>query len=123
LEIFFVVPEHCRLAQVLRAMKNLTDAIGNVLKKKVLCTLLSRSSLWWRYEKPRPFLDGRVSLCNAVWFVPIIPMFITFREPGFLPQVFSAQKKSQRYIFCHLFTPNQTAERRENIALPSKSVV
>jgi len=98
----------------LAAMKNLTDAIGNVLKKKCYVLCYPEGSLWWRYEKPRPFLDGAFHYATQ-YVVPIIPMFITFREPGFLRSIFSTKKVATIHILPPVY-PKPDAERRENIA-------
>jgi 1-acyl-sn-glycerol-3-phosphate acyltransferase len=98
----------------LAAMKNLTDAIGMVLQKNCYVLCYPEGSLWWRYEKPRPFLDGSFHFATQ-YNVPVIPTFITFKEPSFLRSLFSTKKVATIHILPPVY-PKADADRRENIA-------
>lgn len=95
------------------AMKKLGDTIGTLLAKKRYVLFFPEGSLWWRYEKPRPFLDGAFHYATQ-FNVPVVPMFITFKEPSFLRSIFSTKKVATIHILPPVF-PKANAERRENI--------
>lgn len=61
------------------AQKNFDAAISKILDDGNFVTFFPERAEWWGYEKPRPLLPGAYHY--AVKFgVPIIPIFITFRE-------------------------------------------
>ena len=63
------------------AQKNLLKAVEYYLKKNNYLLVYPEQAMWWYYEKPRPFKDGAF-IFAAKHNVPVIPMFITFRESG-----------------------------------------
>ncbi len=67
------------LSSNLDAMKNCDKAITALLKKGNYVTFFAETSEWWGYQKPRPQNVGayKIAIKNNV---PIIPIFITFRE-------------------------------------------
>lgn len=59
--------------------KNFLNAIEKLLKKKTFVNFFPERSEWWGYEKPRPQNNGayHIAIKNNV---PIIPIFITFKQ-------------------------------------------
>jgi len=61
------------------AQKNFDSAVGKILGDGGFVTFFPERAEWWGYEKPRPLLPGAYHY--AVKFgVPVVPVFITFRE-------------------------------------------
>lgn len=60
-----------------QCMKNLTNAIGQILQDKNIIVFYPEGALWWCYEKPRPLVSGayHYAVKNNV---PILPIFFTF---------------------------------------------
>lgn len=61
------------------AMKNFDKTVTTLLQKGNFVTFYPESSEWWCYEKPRPLFPGayRFAAKNQV---PVLPVFITFRQ-------------------------------------------
>ena len=61
------------------AQRNFLKTISELMKKKCYVTFFPEGSEWWCYEKPRPQLNGayNVAVKNGV---PVIPIFITFKQ-------------------------------------------
>lgn len=47
-------------------------------RRKKFLLVYPEASMWWHYEKPRPYKDGAFSFA-AKYGVPVVPQFITFR--------------------------------------------
>lgn len=61
------------------ALKNLDMAIEKIVGRGDFVTFFPERAEWWGYEKPRPLSAGafRFAVKNNV---PVIPLFITFRQ-------------------------------------------
>lgn len=96
-----------------KAIINLQKAISKLLKKG--CTVLGypEQALWYRYEKPRPLNDGmfNIAVRNKV---PVVPMFITFRNPSKFRRIFSKKKCLTLNILKPIY-PDENLSKKENI--------
>lgn len=96
------------------AMKNLSRAVSTVLKKRRNVVLYyPEKSMWPYYEKPRPFLDGAFHTAAAN-SVPVVPMFIVWKDPGKFRRLFSKKKTAELHIL-KAVRAKETLSRRENI--------
>lgn len=61
------------------AQKNFLKATNKLLNGKNFVIFFPERAEWWGYEKPRPQFDGayKIAVSNNV---PVIPMFITFKN-------------------------------------------
>ena len=61
------------------AQKNFFDSVKKLLEKGNFITFFPERAEWWGYEKPRPHEKGayHIAVKNNV---PIVPIFITFRQ-------------------------------------------
>ena len=101
------------LSDNMTAMKNLNRAISALLAKGNMVTCYPEQAMWWNYEKPRPFKDGAFSIA-VMNKVPIVPMFITFRNSG----EFDANGIEIKYMTVNIMKPiypDVTLSRRENV--------
>lgn len=56
--------------------------VEEVIKvKKSFLLIYPEASMWWHYEKPRPYKDGAFYIA-AKYGVPVVPQFITYRDSG-----------------------------------------
>ncbi len=94
-------------------MKNLAAAVSTVLKKNHYVLYYPEKAMWPRYEKPRPFLDGafHTAVSNKV---PVIPMFIVFKDPPAWRRIFSSKKVGTLYILEPVYM-DENLSRKENI--------
>ena len=84
--------------------RNFDNAIEYYLEKKNFVLFYPEQSLWWRYEKLRPFKDGafHYAVKNNV---PIVPMYITWRK----------NKKGATIHIMPPVRPDENLSRKENI--------
>ncbi len=101
------------LSSNMTAMKNLNKAISTYLKKGNYVTCYPEQAMWWNYEKPRPFKDGAFSLA-VMNNVPILPMFITFRNSGKLDDNGIEIKYFSIHIMKPIY-PKSDLPRRKNV--------
>ena len=90
-------------ADAMRLTVSFGNAIKHCLEKNDLVLFYPEQSLWWRYEKQRPFKDGAFYFASK-HNVPVVPMFITWR-------------KNKKYATIHVLKPiypDGTKERKEN---------
>ena len=62
-----------------RDIKNLQDAVGELVARGKIVNFYPEHALWPQYEKLRPFQSGAFRYA-AKFGVPVLPLFIEFRE-------------------------------------------
>ena len=67
------------LSSTFSGMKNFNKTVSELLKNDKLVTFFPERAEWWCYRKPRPMIDGafKYAVKNNV---PVLPVFITFKE-------------------------------------------
>lgn len=97
-----------------RAMIRLQKTFTHLLEKGCFILGYPEQALWNRYEKPRPYHDGmfHISVKNNV---PVVPMFITFREPSKFRRIFSTKKTAVLNILKPVY-PQKSKSGKENIS-------
>jgi 1-acyl-sn-glycerol-3-phosphate acyltransferase len=63
------------------AMKELLNAVEELLRRGNMILMFPEQSMWWNYRKTRPFKRGAFHFAVA-YDVPILPCFITSRDTG-----------------------------------------
>ena len=101
------------LSDNMTAMKNLNKAVSYYLKKGNYVVCYPEQAMWWNYEKPRPFKDGAFSLA-AINNVPVVPMFITFRNSGKYDENGIEIKHFSIHIMKPIY-PDKELPRRKNV--------
>lgn len=80
------------LSQNITAMRNFSSAVRDLLARNCYVLFYPEGALWWRYEKPRPYMTG--AFHYAVQSnVPVIPTFITYKRAGWLRRHIYSTKK------------------------------
>lgn len=103
------------------ALKQFMQAIPWYLSHKTKVLFFPEGSEWWEYEKPRPMMDGAFHYAAAS-NVPIIPLFITFRDSGKVDKNNIPQKYFTVNISKPIY-PNESMTKKENtMMLKQKSV-
>lgn len=87
------------------AMKHLDEAISHYLAKGNFITFFPEQSEWWGYEKPRPLLNGAYHYARKN-NVPVLPLFITFRETP----ASRASETGLKQFVVHILPPLYAAE-------------
>lgn len=95
-----------------KAMANFNKAVTKLLSKGTFLIGYPEQALWMRYEKPRTYNSGMFHIAAAN-NVPIVPMFITWGEPGTFRKIFSKKKVATINILPPVF-PDETKNRKEN---------
>lgn len=97
----------------IKAMNNLQRTLSNLLGKGCAVLGYPEQSLWYRYEKPRPFHDGmfHIAVKNNV---PVVPLFITFKKPSKFRSMFSRKKTAVLHILPPVY-PLDSLSNRENV--------
>lgn len=83
-------------------------------KRKQFLMVYPEASMWWHYEKPRPYKDGAFSFA-AKYDVPVVPQFITYRD---LPKT-DAEGIPFKAFTVHIgkpIYPDPAKTKKENIA-------
>lgn len=101
------------MSSKLKAIRNFNDAIEKRLNDNCYILFYPEQSMWWHYEKPRPFKDGAFHYA-VKHNVPVIPCFITYRDTN---------KKDKEGIMIRRFTlnimkpiyPQKGLTKKENI--------
>lgn len=102
------------LSENLSAGKSFNRAVAHYLKTGNYVAVYPEQSMWWNYEKPRPFKDGAFTLA-VINKVPVIPMFITFRHSG----EYDDNGIEKKYMSVHIMKPiypRDDLTRHQNIA-------
>ena len=97
-----------------KAMNKLQKTLSLLLAKGCAVLGYPEQSLWFRYEKPRPFHSGMFHIAAANK-VPVVPMFITFSAPSKFRSLFSKKKIATLHILSPIY-PDKTLSRKENAA-------
>ncbi len=69
------------LSKKLAVMRKFNEGVKEHLSKNRRVVIYPEQAMWYMYEKPRPFMDGAFAYAYK-FNVPIIPLFITFRNSG-----------------------------------------
>lgn len=94
-------------------LKKFSDAVGHYLSHKNFVVFYPEQSMWHMYEKPRPFKNGAFHYASK-FGVPIIPMFITYRNSG----KFDSEGLEFKYFTLHILKPiypDPNLSKAENI--------
>ena len=95
------------------AMRSFLRAVHTLLARGKRILIYPEQSMWWQYEKPRPYKDGAFSIAMKNG-VPIVPLFITFRESG----RFDENGIEHKFLTLHVMPPlyaRPTLGYRENV--------
>lgn len=96
----------------IKAMANFNKAVTKILGKGAFLLGYPEQALWMRYEKPRTYSAGMFHIAAAN-NVPVVPMFITWSEPGAFRKIFSKKKVATINILPPVF-PDENKNRKEN---------
>lgn len=97
------------------AMKKFTAAVNDVLHSRRGSVLFfPEKSMWPFFEQPRPFMDGAFHAA-ALNNVPVVPLFIVWREPRGLEKLLFKRKRAEMRALKPIY-PKQELSRKENIA-------
>lgn len=97
------------------AMKKFTAAVNEVLHtKRGSMLFFPEKSMWPYYEQPRPFMDGAFHAA-ALNNVPVVPLFIVWREPRGVEKLFFKRKRAEMRALKPIY-PKPELGRKENIA-------
>ncbi len=97
------------------AMKKFTAAVNEVLHtKRGSMLFFPEKSMWPYYEQPRPFMDGAFHAA-ALNNVPVVPLFIVWREPRGIEKLFFKRKRAEMRALKPIY-PKPELSRKENIA-------
>ena len=97
------------------AMKKFTAAVNEVLHtKRGSMLFFPEKSMWPYYEQPRPFMDGAFHAA-ALNNVPVVPLFIVWREPRGIEKLFFKRKRAEMRALKPIY-PKAELSRKENIA-------
>ena len=69
------------IGEGLKALRNFDKAIETRLNQNSYVMFYPEASMWWHYEKPRPFKNGAFHYA-VKYNVPVIPTFITYVNTG-----------------------------------------
>ncbi len=84
----------------LKVVKKFTNAVEHYLLRDNVVVFYPEQAMWYLYDKPRPFKIG--AFHYAVKFdVPILPMFITYRNSG----KFDKEGLEIKYFTVHILPP------------------
>ena len=97
------------------AMKKFTAAVNEVLHTRRGSVLFfPEKAMWPYYEQPRPFMDGAFHSA-ALNNVPVVPLFITWRERRGLEKLLFKRKRGEIHALKPIY-PKAELSRKENIA-------
>lgn len=99
----------------IKAMANLNKAMTRVLSKGCFLLGYPEQSLWMRYKKPRLYSVGMFHIAAAN-NVPVVPMFVTWGEPGAFRKIFSKKEVATINILAPIF-PDAEKSRKENAVM------
>lgn len=103
------------LADDFKGMKKFNEALEYYINKNSYILIFPETSEWWCYEKPRPYANG--AFHYAIKFdVPILPVFITFKDRWFKKDKFGLKKKKFIVNILKPIYPNKDLNNRDNIA-------
>ena len=88
------------LSKKLSVMKYFSNAIEHYLLNDNFVVFYPEQSMWYMYEKPRPLRDGAFHYAKK-FNVPIVPIFITFRDSGKL----NKDGIKIKYLTVNIFKP------------------
>lgn len=94
-------------------MKRFNRAFEYLLKKNYYILFYPEQAMWYMYDKPRPYKNGAFHYA-VKHNVPIIPMFITFRNSG----KFDENGMEDKYFTLHIMEPiypKKELDNKENI--------
>ena len=98
-----------------QVLKKFSNAVEHHLLHDSYILIYPEESLWNMYEKPRPFKNGAFNYA-ARFFVPVIPVFITFRSSG----KFNKDKTEKKYLTLNISKavyPDEKLSVAENMQL------
>ena len=81
-------------------MKRFNHAMDYFLKKNHYVMFYPEQAMWYMYDKPRPYKNGAFHYA-VKHDVPIIPMFITYRNSG----KFDENGMEDKYFTLHIMEP------------------
>lgn len=101
------------LGETFSAQKNFNQAVATLLKKKKLINFYAEQSLWFRYEKSRPYKPGafRFAVTNNV---PVVPIVLCFKELNKFERILRRQKKLVVIIQEPIY-PNTELDTKEQV--------
>lgn len=106
------------LSSSFAGMKNFNKTVKELLEKGNLVTFFPERAEWWCYRKPRPLIDGafKYAVMNNV---PVLPVFITFKESKASKQSPTGIPKFVVNILPPIFI-DQSLSSHENVAMLNK---
>lgn len=95
-------------------MKEMTDAVGELLARGEKILIYPEQAMWWNYRKPRPMKSGAFYFA-AKAMAPVLPIFITMEDTDAVaPDGFPIQAYTLHFMPA-LF-PDAGKKPRENAA-------
>lgn len=113
LKFFFKNCDTLPLSSNIHVMGDFLKAIKTLLNKGDFILIYPEESLWPNYKKPKPLKDGAFKLAvrNSV---PVIPIFITFKDSGNFDKNGQAIQKYTVHV-CPPIYPKENLKAKENI--------
>lgn len=96
-----------------KGMRNFNEGIKHHLSNSHYVLFYPEQAMWWHYEKPRPFKNGAFHYA-VKHNVPVIPLFITFKETKKKDKEGIPIKKFNLYIMEPIY-PKSELSKNENI--------
>jgi 1-acyl-sn-glycerol-3-phosphate acyltransferase len=102
------------LADDYKGMKKFNEAFEYYLNQNSFILIFPETSEWWCYEKPRPYANGAFHYATK-FNVPILPVFITFKDRKFAKDKFGLKKKKFIVNIMAPIYPNKDLNNKENV--------
>lgn len=84
----------------LKALRKFEEAVDYYLKRKKYILFYPEQGMWWNYKKPRSLKNGAYHYAIK-HNVPLIPLFITFRDSS----LFDSEGLKIEYTDIHILNP------------------
>jgi 1-acyl-sn-glycerol-3-phosphate acyltransferase len=97
----------------LKVMRKFNQAIEDHMEHHKYVLFFPEQGMWWYYPKPRPYLNGAYHYA-VKHSVPIIPIFIAFRDSGKKDKEGLTIKYSDMFIMNPIY-PQEGLSDKENI--------
>ena len=108
------------MSETMAGLRNFNEAVKEVLeKRKDFLLVYPEGSMWWMYDKVRPYKDGAFVIA-VKYNVPVVPQFITYREGKKVDE----EGIREKYFTVHItppIYPRAGLSRKENIEYLRKS--
>jgi len=103
------------LASDYELLKEMKQAIDDVLKSGQFLLVYAEQSMWWNYRKPKPLKTGAATFATQNG-VPLVPMFITMKDDATIDHEGMPIQRYTLHILKPIY-PDPLKSEKENIRL------